>query len=332
MRKLLGQPPFITILLLFLLFLVGGTTGWISNELFRNTNKNSSNIFEKHESGYKYINPLLSCEVPQGQGNTEFTSLEYKIKTLIEKKIEQNLAAEASVYVRDLNNGPWIGINEDANFSPASLLKVPLMIAILKQAETDSSILQKKITYDTLLTTIPQTITPKKHVEVGKSYTVEELLTYMIGYSDNLAKDLLANILEGDSLDQIFTDLEINIPDIKKPEDFMSVKQYASFFRILYNSSYLNKQMSEKALSLLGLTDFARGIIAGVPPNIKVANKFGERELRENELKQLHDCGIVYLPQKPYLLCIMTRGQNLDNLITIIQNISELIYKNLSKK
>jgi len=27
---------------------------------------------------------------------------------------------------------------------------------------------------------------------------------------------------------------------------------------------------------------------------------------------QLHDCGIVYYPETPYLLCVMTKGWNFE--------------------
>lgn len=49
------------------------------------------------------------------------------------------------VYVRNLNNGPWFGINENEKYSPASLMKVPILMTFLKWIELDPSILMKKI-------------------------------------------------------------------------------------------------------------------------------------------------------------------------------------------
>ena len=108
--------------------------------------------------------------------------------------------------------------------------------------------------------------------------------------------------------DKVFTDLGITIPGVRGTEDYMSVSDYASFFRILYNASYLTKDDSQKALDLLTKVDFADGIRAGVPKGVPVANKFGERSV--NGLQQLHDCGIVYYNNHPYLLCIMSRGSD----------------------
>ncbi len=49
------------------------------------------------------------------------------------------------IYVRNLNNGPWFGINEDEKYSPASLMKVPILITFLKWIESDPNILTRKI-------------------------------------------------------------------------------------------------------------------------------------------------------------------------------------------
>jgi hypothetical protein len=42
--------------------------------------------------------------------------------------------------------------------------------------------------------------------------------------------------------------------------------------------------------------------------------------------RQLHDCGIVYAPGKPYLICIMTRGSDFKRLSPVIAQISKQVY------
>jgi len=42
---------------------------------------------------------------------------------------------------------------------------------------------------------------------------------------------------------------------------------------------------------------------------------------------QLHDCGIVYYPQRPYVICVMTKGRDLDVLKNVIKGISEIVYE-----
>ncbi len=42
---------------------------------------------------------------------------------------------------------------------------------------------------------------------------------------------------------------------------------------------------------------------------------------------QLHDCGIVYYPEHPYVLCLMTRGYNWDKLKEVLHQASNIVYQ-----
>ena len=136
----------------------------------------------------------------------------------------------------------------------------------------------------------------------------------MIVFSDNNAMQLatihLLNFYP-EELSGVFADLNLNVPN-EQAEDYMTAKEYASLFRVLYSATYLSREKSEAALALLGLTDFRDGLVAGVPSDIFVAHKFGERGVRgsDGEIthREFHDCGIVYYPGHPYLLCVMTKG------------------------
>lgn len=64
-------------------------------------------------------------------------------------------------------------------------------------------------------------------------------------------------------------------------------------------------------------------------PACQKAQKFGERVNSLQEI-ELHDCGIIYYPKNPYLLCVMTKGNNLDNLKSAIKNIYSIVYQSYS--
>lgn len=289
--------------------------------------KNTANYTGEQirEGGYEYINPLLECDVAK-ESIPKYVSFEEETKKQINKIKNDHPSVAVAVYFRNLNNGPWFGINENEDFIPASLLKVPVMIAYLKQTETDPLILEKRLTVikdDNF--SYKQKIVPASQVEIGKSYAIAELLHYSIAYSDNLATITLINGLPADKINKVYSDLGLPLPTISNEADAaISTKNYASFFRILYNASYLNEQMSEYALKLLAKVDFKNGIVAKIPPDIKVAHKFGERSY-EN-LVQIHDCGIVYAPNYPYLICIMTRGSNMDENEELIAETSRIIF------
>jgi hypothetical protein len=113
---------------------------------------------------------------------------------------------------------------------------------------------------------------------------------------------------------------------------YISVEDYAAFFRILFNASYLGHEASEKALALLARVEFTQGLRAGVPAEVEVAHKFGEFRLPAGEQQpfQLHDCGIVYASRSPYLLCVMTRGERVEPLPGVIAEVSRTVYESVS--
>jgi beta-lactamase class A len=284
------------------------------------------------------INPLVEYELDSFFYKKELRNFENEIRKLTEQLIKDGQIENAAVYFRDLNNGLWFGINDDKKYFPASLLKLPIMIAYYKLAETQPEILEKTITYDEgYLKTlgdyaVSQNIIPEKRIEVGKTYTIKELIEYMIIYSDNNAKNLLIyNLPNENALLSIYRDLGVTDSiEYTGNTDILSVHSFSSFLRVLYNASYLNKEMSKKSLEILTRSTFSNGIKAGLPENITIAHKFGE--YRDNQGTQLHDCGIVYYPQKPYLLCIMTQGSSFENLEKTIYEISQLVYKEVDKQ
>lgn len=304
-----------------LILIIGYLTNYAWHRLYIQSENDTKG--ELHQGGYNYISPLLECSDIH---DIKQSNLEDKLKNIIKKNVDNNNITYASLYFRDLNNGPWIGINEQEEFTPASLLKVPLMIAYLKLAEDDINILNDNITIENEVSNLSQNILPLQSVKLGETYTVDTLLKYMIMYSDNGAANALLQHMNPDYLDQIYNDFNIIAPGNNiQTENFMNVKDYASFFRILYNASYLNREMSEKALEILTSSQFDQGLKAGLPDNIKLAHKFGERVWLEN--KQLHDCGIVYKTNMPYLLCVMTRGGDFSKMSAVIKELSDTVYK-----
>lgn len=286
------------------------------------------------------VNPLLEYEISSEFYSKALRLFREDIKKIVAQKIQNREADKIAVYFRSLNNGPWFGINEDENFFPASLLKVPLMIAYLKWAEENPEILKKEIKYEESYFKLPgnfnnlQYFKPENPIELGKTYTVWELIERMIIDSDNNAKNLLVlNLDIMERLLKVYTDLGlVTPPEFRGEGDVLSAHEYASFFRILYNASYLSKENSQKALELLTKTKFNQGLVAKLPQDLTIAHKFGEHQDKKQTFKQLHDCGIVYYPSYPYILCIMTRGENFEVLEKVIQEISLATYEETSKQ
>jgi len=126
------------------------------------------------------INPLLGCEVAPDQNEfTEFDNIESQIKKSVSGLINKQTVSDVSVYLRTLNSGRWIGINEDARFAPGSLLKVPVMIAYLKKQESDPETLAQEIPYNSKDDrNLIESIKPSNYIIPGSVYTIADLLNY----------------------------------------------------------------------------------------------------------------------------------------------------------
>jgi beta-lactamase class A len=239
-----------------------------------------------------------------------------------------------AVYFRDLQDGPWFGINERMSFSPASLMKLPILIAYLKLEEQQPGMLTSRtlVWDDDEDWNGTQNLRPTQAIEHGKPYTVGELLYSMMAFSDNRAWHVLFKNIDYRFLQQILDELNVSY-DPSRTEDFMTVRSYSSLLRVLYNASYLNKQHSEKALELLSHVDFRDGIVAGLAPGITFSGKFGERGLGlQGEIKQLHEFGIVYYPGNHYLLGVMTRGGDFARQAEVIRDVSRLVYTEVERQ
>ena len=300
-------------------------------------NNRTDNTSECSEDGnYKYVNSWVACQLSERDLIKSFDALRYRIEDFVNYSLKEEKAKNISVFMRDLKSRRWLGVNENENYSPASLLKLPLLIAYYELSEVQPDILLRKYIYRGQSSTPNdiQDIKPESKLEEGKEYTSEELLYRMIVYSDNETVGPLFNFIGSKYVNEIFTDLGIYVPVSGGMEtDFLSPKIYAAIFRSLYNSIFLRPENSEKILDLLTKTTFKDGLVAGVPEQITVAHKFGEREIKDSAtgsvIRNLYDCGIVYDPEHPYILCVMTRGQDWENLKEIIKNISRLVYEEM---
>jgi beta-lactamase class A len=299
---------------------------WIFNGGgFYGIQKNRSN------SNYKYINPLIAVEREQ---ITDFFSndlLKTKLTKIIDNHKKNHDIQEAAIYFRDLDYGRWVGINEDLKFSPGKLIKVPIMIAYFKQAESDPKILQKQLKY----IADPQSNGGNNlaGLQNGEMYTVEKLIETMIIDDNDNSANLLFDSMNRESLNEVFSDLGINFQEDKKTEDYITVKQYGLFFRILYNATYLSTTFSERALDILSQTPDFTGISVGLPNDLVIASKYRARSFVQNgkKLKENHECGIIYYPKHPYLTCVMGIGPNSTAIDDTFKELSRAVYNNMSE-
>jgi beta-lactamase class A len=312
------------------IFVAGVVIGFAIRGFLLETKKkiDKSGYIEKHEGQINYINPLLACDVADDLiSNPELIPFKAKIEDFLNTKLDKRWATKVGIYYRELNDGYWFSIGDSDKFIPASMRKVPLMIALLKQAENEENLLERLVRFDLSNDyNLNQNIKPSQTLVFGNNYTIRDLIYRMIVYSDNNAFTFLTKIVDPAQFDKVYANLRLLNPRVVLDDEFLSVQTYESFFRILYNASYLSRNASNWALDILSKSEFETGLIAGVPQTIKVSHKFGEKSDARDGTVQLHDCGIVYYPNKPYLLCVMTKGPNIQLLDNVIAEISRITF------
>lgn len=318
-----------------------GIIGGVSVEflLMREFKSIKKNKEVKQEPRVRKKPPLLVNPATKNEG-FEFISirslvgLEDNLNKIIQEKKKANKVSSVSVYFRDFTNNEVVGINETEIFSPASLMKVPVMISILKWAETDKALLDTKLEFtgrkeQNHVGGNAPAFNTVSGLEPGKSYSVEKLLNMMIVESDNEATIRLLEYLDqmrpGFRI-QVQEELGLQEPvNVVNTENFITVRKYSSFFRTLYNSTYLTPELSDKALRILSETGFAYGMRQAAPQSVKVSHKFGFKKIGDSSF-QLHHFGIVYHQKKPYLLGVMTKGKTMEDLEGTIKSIAVMVY------
>lgn len=256
--------------------------------------------------------------IRQQQTTTSYADLKNSVSIIL-----QNTQGEYAFYFEDLTTGAWVGINEKKQFMPLSLFKVPVMIATLKEVESGAASMDKKVILDKLDIDNKSGTLWKKGV--GYETTIKDLLIELIHHSDNTASEALTRHVISDKI-MFESVVAMGLPEPTLNDTSVSPKQYANMLRSLYFSNYLRRPFSELALTLMLETDFNSQIPAGLPKDIKVAHKVGFYVWEG----YYHDCGIIYVPNKPYMLCIMSMNSTAEESDRIISQLSRIVYASVT--
>jgi beta-lactamase class A len=272
------------------------------------------------EKGYDLINPLILAETNISENS--LSNLKAKLQTEITRSVSSGDIVTSTIYVKRFSDEGCLKINIDQEYSPGSLMKVVILMAFLKEEETTPGTLNRSLFLKTRSTIEATTHFAEEQIQVGRTYTIRELLTHMIVDSDNDATSLLYTVFPMDKYHKLFADL--NIPEPENVRGFtIKTTDFARFLNVLYNSSYLSKPLSQFALSLLVQSKFNLGITRDLK-DVKAAHKYGESGT--NDMPELHEAAIVYLKDHPYMVIINTAGKDFKRMSETISRLSDIIY------
>jgi beta-lactamase class A len=224
----------------------------------------------------------------------------------LKKYVSEN-DADLGLYFEYLPSGVSVGVNEKIETKIVSLIKIPVVMGIYKEIERGN------LDKDQYLTITEQNI-DKRYGNlwergVGTKITLIDTIRYALIYSDNTASVMLGELLPSSTFDEVMNNLEIISTEEADGQLIISPKSFSSVLKSLYLSSYLEKEHSQEILQILTETIFNDKISKGIPEDIEVAHKVGiYNSIDTKEEKVFTDCGIIYIPLRPYLLCMVSKS------------------------
>ncbi len=270
--------------------------------------------------------PLLDPSVSNSGVHREIINFDPLRQNL--KQYLSGLNLSHSLYFEYLPNGANIRNGADNNSVAASLLKVPIVMDLYRLAEMGQINLDQQVTVQAKDISTDSDYGDPTHLKPGDTLTLRQAAKITMQDSDNttlaVMKDSVIPLLNDNtdsiqSLDVSYSTIG-NTPGTEQVT--ISSMYYSSILKCLYYACFNSPQDSTQILNYLSGSVESGRLEAGVPSGIRVAHKVG------SSLTSQSDCGIIYLPGKPYLVCMMFFDipSSVHNIDADFQQVSQMIY------
>ena len=216
------------------------------------------------------------------------------------------------VYLEDLGSGAALGSGQDGRLEAASVIKVPVALYLLHQADAGAVNLEDQVDLhaeDFMSGTGPLFST----AHAGDQYSYQDLLALMIQQSDNTAWRALDRVLGAGNVDAYAA--SIGARDCRQVDDGCTAREAGQMLSQLARGRLLGPATGQRLLGLLETTVFNDRInyyLGGVAVAHKVGMDGGV----------INDCGVVYLPGRPFTICVFTTTQDPDLGVQVIRDVA----------
>jgi len=250
------------------------------------------------------------------------------LRSFIQQELE-NFEGKTSILIKDFNEDDGLFVDKDSTQQvvSASIIKVPIMLAVFELVQKLEISLDQYITVNDIL--------PDTNVfEFGqREYSIGELLEWMIIQSDNTATNTLIDFIGMSSLNTYFESLGLNQTILqRKMLDFQSVQMgkqnYTSaidMYRVmsgLYHKTILTPQLCNKAIEIL-LRQRYKQCIERYLYDASVAHKTGELDNLQ------HDVGIMFHKQRACYFGVFTYECDIEQACRFMGRIGKKLYEEI---
>lgn len=241
------------------------------------------------------------------------------------QKITSGNTGTYSVYINQLNENKPFGINEHVMYTAASVNKVPVLAVLYYLVD------QGKIDLDKTITLQAKDIQDYgtgsiRYDKPGTVYSIKTLARLMMEQSDNTAYYLLnEQIIGADKVQETINDWGLIQTDMKLNKTSNSDQE--KLFRLIYENKIASVQLTAEMLEMMDDSLYEDRLPALLPADITIYHKIG------NEIRQVHDVGIIDLEGNPYYLGVLVSDNPSDeNAVKLIAQISKLVFDYMTKK
>ena len=261
--------------------------------------------------GEKTIGELTNGKLATQRTQKETGSTEKKIRELV-----KDLKGTYGIYVYNLTDKQSFGLNQDEVFPAASLIKLPVILALYQKAEKGEIELETKYVLKEADKRTGAGIIQYK--PAGTVYTYRKLAELMGQQSDNTAFQVIRSLLGDEEIQKTIDNLGMSKTSLSKNET--SPMDIGLFFRKFYSQSILTRNHRDEILDYLTKTAFEDRIPAGVPEEVRVAHKIG------TETGSFSDAGIVF-GQKPFILVILSKDALEKEALEALPEITKIVWE-----
>lgn len=251
---------------------------------------------------------------PQTADAAKQQSLWSKLESTI-SDVDHHLDGVLGVAIEDLSTSQKFLLRCDSVFPQASSIKIAVLAELYHQAQLSAHGDSGKAKLSDLYTMRSSDLVPDSDIMGGLTpgitrLTNRDLAVMMVAVSDNSATNVLIDRLGMDNVNALLdslglrhTRLHRKMMDIKAAaagrENISTPEEMLTLLEKLYQGKVLDQEMAADFFKVLG-THKSSFIPRDLPDGLQIANKPGELEAVRN------DSGIVFLHNRPYILCVMT--------------------------
>ncbi|RLC32761.1 hypothetical protein DRH13_01140 [Candidatus Woesebacteria bacterium] len=226
----------------------------------------------------------------------------------------KSLSGVYGFYVIRLNSGVSYGVNESDIFEPASLNKLPVMLAMYIEAENGNIDLETTyVLKDTDKVSGSGSLYGKPE---GYELTYRDILSYMGKESDNTAANIARNILDKEKIEQAIDIAGMDNTVVVGEDQESTPHDIGTFFEKLWEGNVISKKYRDEMLGYLTDTIYEEWLAAGIPSSTDVAHKYGR------EIHVVNDAGIVFADE-PFILVLLSKG--------VVEREADQVFPELSK-